>query len=185
MLPNLVTKLQWVKKQIRIAGKGHKNFLGGLKEDFLLRIKEAGEDLTRTQFWKLFRDVEPNDEKLFCHYMILDTQLSYAADFSEVWETSSAPLLPELKGRFRYGSVKLPADFVKLGGEPDWVQNEHFPICERCDRDMGLVIQIRSLPHKLTNKHEALRSYTFGDDGTFYLFQCPHCYSFQTSEQCH
>jgi len=180
-----MTKLQWVEKQIEIAGDNDSSFLGEFKNTFLSRIRDAGESLTRTQFWKLFRELKPRDKKLFCDYMILDTRLSYAADFSEVWDTSKAPTLPELKGQFCFGSVKLPADFVKLGGDPDWVQDERFPICGKCDRDMGLVVQIRSLPQKLTEKHEELQAYTFGDAGTFYLFQCPHCYSCQTYEQGH
>lgn len=182
-----MTKLEWVEKQIQIAGEGHENFLGDLKEKFISLIQQAGENLTRTHFWKLFHELRPKDAgNLYCDYMILDTQFCYSADFSEVWDVSKAPLLPEVKGsNFKWGAVDLPADFIKLGGEPDWIQDESFPICETCDCDMALMVQVKSLPYEITKKHEDLNIYTFGDAGTLYIFQCPNCQACHTDWQCY
>ena len=180
-----MTKLQWVKRQIQTAGNGNPNFLGELKSKLLLSVKEAGKGMTRTQFWKLFEQLRPEESSLYNDYMMLDNQLCLLADFSEVWDVSKAPLLPELKGTFHYGAVELPSDFIKLGGEPGWIQSESFPICESCDCDMGFVLQICPLPYELTRKHKKLIGYNVGGGSCrLYLFRCPHCSSFQTSIQC-
>jgi hypothetical protein len=118
---------------------------------------------------------------------LFDTQLCYAADFSEAWDVTEAPILPEVKaeGGFRFESVKLPEDFIKLGGEPDWIQNERYLICEKCDRDMGLLFQVKSLPYEIREQRPELERYAFGDAGNMYVFQCPECGGLRSDEQCH
>jgi len=69
--------------------------------------------------------------------------------------------------------------FVKLGGFPNWIQNEEYPKCNECSNPMIFVCQIESNEH-LYNGQDALM---FGDLGKLYVFAC--CNSVTTIMQCY
>ena len=53
---------------------------------------------------------------------------------------------------------------AKVGGSPKWLQGPAVPVCVRCDKPMGFLAQLKSLP-----------TLAFGDDGTLYSFVCLKC----------
>jgi hypothetical protein len=55
-----------------------------------------------------------------------------------------------------------PDDQVQLGGSPSWVQDEEYPSCDLCGRQMSLILQ---LPGTLLPGRTSPR-------GTFYFFGC-------------
>ena len=180
-----MSKLHWLNEQIEAAFKGA---VPDPVPEFLTRlvaeVEGAGEGLSRSAFMKIFERVRPEGSGAdFCNYMILGTQLSYVADFSEAWATVGTDALPEIKMRAKYRGTSLPEDFVKIGGTPEWIQDEAFPICEECDRDMVLFAQFKSLP--TLKKFPELAALQFGDDGNLYFFTCPGCATFKTDWQCH
>ena len=177
-------KLAWVRKQLEIASEGRSDFLGNLREPFLRKIEAAGEDLTRFQLWRLFQDLRPEADALYDDWKALDIQLCYEADLSEIWDTTNAPLLPEIETAAKFDATELPHEFVKIGGQPDWIQDEDYPICEECDCNMALLMQLRSLPYELTNEHKQLRAFIFPGGGNIYLFKCPKCSSLRGTLQC-
>ncbi len=67
---------------------------------------------------------------------------------------------------------------TKLGGGPDWVQNDRVPVCEGCKKKMTFVAQIDSVEHQWeTNPHSVPASskdqkWMFGDVGMIYVFFC-------------
>jgi uncharacterized protein YwqG len=69
----------------------------------------------------------------------------------------------------------------KLGGQPDWEQNDETPRCPDCGETMTFVGQIDSVEHESkTNPHavNALspdQQYMFGDVGLIYVFFCFEC----------
>ncbi len=59
---------------------------------------------------------------------------------------------------------------TKLGGLPEWIQNNETPTCEKCGKEMSFVVQIDSLDYNGKNKE-----YMFGDVGMIYVFFCFDC----------
>lgn len=57
---------------------------------------------------------------------------------------------------------------VKLGGLPNWIQDEEYPTCGKCGKLMMFVCQINS-EEKLLSTHQSLM---FGDSGRLYTFVC-------------
>lgn len=55
-----------------------------------------------------------------------------------------------------------PMDLVQLGGSPSWVQDEEFPFCEQCQKQMSLILQV---PGTLLPGRAIPR-------GTFFFFGC-------------
>lgn len=74
---------------------------------------------------------------------------------------------------------------TKLGGEPDWIQNDDTPQCEQCRTAMAFVAQIDSVEHisvhnplafdKKSASVKKLRGWMFGDVGMIYVFYCFNC----------
>lgn len=173
-----------MQKQIKAASEGFDDLDAGFIPKFIAAVEAAGEGITRTEFMKLFEGFSPSDAgPEHCDYMMLDTQLSYAADFSEVWDIGAAKTLPEIAVRAQFGGVDLPGDFVKVGGSPDWIQDEDFPICGKCDGTMVLFAQFKSLP--ASKEHPQLSAYVFDDMGNLYLFTCPDCGTYESKLQSH
>ena len=102
------------------VSKGRKDFLGDLREVFLQKVAAAGEDLTRYEFWRIFQDLRPDDDFLYEDWSALDTHLSYKAKLSEIWDTSNAPLLPEIEAAAK---AKKPVALflISRGGEITYV----------------------------------------------------------------
>jgi len=69
--------------------------------------------------------------------------------------------------------------FVKIGGLPDWIQNEEYPKCNECGNTMIFVCQINSA-ESIYNGEDTLM---FGDSGKLYVFAC--CNSVATIMQCY
>jgi hypothetical protein len=57
---------------------------------------------------------------------------------------------------------------IKLGGLPNWIQDEEYPVCKKCGRIMMFVSQINS-DESFSEKNQALM---FGDSGRLYTFVC-------------
>jgi hypothetical protein len=182
-----MTKYEWTKKQIAEATKDYPP--GNLKyiDAFLAEVMKAGQSLTRTKFFEIYEACGPSDEDDadYFDYAILSDHWVLVADFGEAWNLPEAEPLPHITTTAKFGTFSLPVDFCSLGGTPDWVQNENYPICPECDADMLLFLQLKSLPHSITSQKEELSVYTFGDAGNFYLFHCPKCDTHKTSWECY
>lgn len=180
-------KYEWTKRQVEVATKEYPPDSRKYIDAFLTAVKEAGEGLTRTKFFELFEACGPGEGESvdYFDYPILADHWVLSADFSEAWDIETARPLARIATKAFAGKTELPADFCSLGGVPDWIQNQKFPICPTCDCDMVLFLQLKSLPYEITKKRKTLSPYQFGDAGNFYLFQCQTCGSFRTSEECH
>ena len=69
---------------------------------------------------------------------------------------------------------------TKLGGDPDWVQDEDTPVCDCCGQPMSFVAQIDSIEHQnrlnpLSRPALGEKDYMFGDVGMLYVFYCFDC----------
>ena len=61
----------------------------------------------------------------------------------------------------------------KLGGEPDWIQNDETPKCPHCKKHMEFVAQIDSIGY--TGSASTTGECMFGDVGMIYVFFCKKC----------
>lgn len=182
-----MTKYEWTKKEVEIATTDYPPDNRRFIDAFLDAVKQAGQSLTRTKFFELYEACAPGEgeDADYFDYSVLDDHWVLGADFSEAWHMPPTPPLPEITTKATGGTIDLPDDFCRLGGTPDWIQNERFPICPECDCNMVLFLQLKSLPYEITKKVESLGAYTFGDAGNFYLFHCPKCDTHKTSWQCY
>lgn len=69
-----------------------------------------------------------------------------------------------------------PGPLHRLGGIPGWVQNEEYPTCVQCKREMQFAAQIDS---------DESVGIMFGDLGILYAFICEDCKITATFMQCH
>ena len=66
----------------------------------------------------------------------------------------------------------------KLGGAPDWDQNDETPLCPGCGQPMVFVGQIDSVEHHDDQNPHSIspfshqQEYMFGDVGMLYVFFC-------------
>lgn len=182
-----MTKYEWTYQQIEMATKDYPPANRQFMDSFLDSVKKAGQSLTRTEFFKLYEACGPgeNEDVDYFDYATLDDYWVYTADFSEAWDMPLTPPLPHIITTATAGETALPSDFCSLGGTPEWLQYEDFPICAECDCDMVLFLQLKSLPRSITKTQESLEVYAFGDAGNFYLFHCPKCRTHKTSWECH
>ena len=114
-------------------------------------------------------------------FMALPIQLQCEADYSEVWDVSSAEAYPELKVSAQFQGRKLPDDFVRIGGQSKWVHPTDTPICPVCDRNMAVLAELDSLPRELVKQLPALEAFTFGDMWQLLVFACRDCWQFSAS----
>ena len=69
----------------------------------------------------------------------------------------------------------------KLGGMPDWVQNDETPRCTGCGELMTFVGQLDSVEHQSTDNPHSINAlssdqeFMFGDVGMIYVFFCKDC----------
>lgn len=94
-----MTKVEWLKRQIEAASEGDPEFLSSIRDALIARIKAAGEQVTRVEFKRIVESFQPEDGPEFAEYMMLDTQLCYAADYSEAWSVAKPACLPEISVR--------------------------------------------------------------------------------------
>jgi hypothetical protein len=79
---------------------------------------------------------------------------------------------------------------TKLGGKPDWVQNDNTPNCPHCRAPMIFVSQIDSVEHYWdSNPHSVHvlsddQKWMFGDVGMIYVFFCFDCTTTSSVFQC-
>ena len=89
------------------------------------------------------------------------------------------PFLPEVKLIRADGKNPFPnaGDNIglrnKLGGRPDWIQNDETPVCEKCGKKMFFYGQLDSYDH----------DHNIGDCGMIYVFYCPECMEDKTIVQ--
>jgi len=62
----------------------------------------------------------------------------------------------------------------KLGGKPDWIQNDETPKCPKCKKPMTFICQIDSIGY--TGSAKTTGEYMFGDVGMLYNFFCFDCH---------
>jgi uncharacterized protein YwqG len=111
-------------------------------------------------------------------------------------------LLPEFRvtlTRLKEGETAYPTDGphyeyhgqrTKLGGKPDWVQNDETPTCLDCGAPMTFVSQIDSVEHQWkSNPHSVSalsddQKWMFGDVGMIYVFFCFDCNTTSSVFQC-
>ena len=62
---------------------------------------------------------------------------------------------------------------TKLGGKPNWIQNDETPSCPQCRERMKLIAQIDSFDDNWQTLKGDNRFY-FGDNGRIYVF-FPYC----------
>ena len=79
---------------------------------------------------------------------------------------------------------------TKLGGDPDWDQNDEIPVCDNCKQSMTFVAQVDSVEHESnSNPHSVSalseeRKWMFGDVGMIYVFFCFGCLETKSVFQC-
>jgi len=82
---------------------------------------------------------------------------------------NSSPFTEEL---FKFSRTsdegQLENAFLKIGGQPDWIQNDEHPACTTCNNKMKFIIEIQTI-EDLSNGSESL---AFGDNGKLYVFAC-------------
>lgn len=120
-------------------------------------------------------------DKRFNSKKIFTTSLPilYCFDCLEDQEYKPVNLNREIENRkaFTEGNYKFKSSivseiliqaFLKIGGQPIWVQNDEHPKCSNCQGTMKFVMEMKT-DEELTNGEEAL---VFGDDGKLYVFAC-------------
>jgi len=82
--------------------------------------------------------------------------------------------------RLQPGGKAVPLDYpdnigkrTKLGGEPDWEQEDETPVCPECGEFLTFVAQIDSIDYSGWGKAD--ERYMFGDVGMIYVFYCLAC----------
>lgn len=63
---------------------------------------------------------------------------------------------------------ELQNAFLKIGGQPAWIQGDEHPQCPSCSKTMKFIIEINTAEN-LTNGVDTL---AFGDSGKLYVFAC-------------
>lgn len=154
---------------------------------FLHEVWKEGDTLTRKRFWKILKECQPSREETdnYLDYNQLSNHFSLVSNFSKAWPESDSIPLQSLTASVNCGRMKLPKEFCKFGGEPDWIQDEKVPVCPSCDGDMAMLLQLKSLPRTVTEREPSLAAYTFGDSGNFYVFCCPSCGEYDTAWDCY
>ena len=85
--------------------------------------------------------------------------------------------LPEILLVPRGGSLsKYKAENSKIGGKPDWIQNNETPICKKCRVKMQFYGQLGSIGCSNRKFRDMDARLTFGDCGAFYVFACEECW---------
>ncbi|MDQ8192744.1 hypothetical protein, partial [Roseibacillus persicicus] len=173
--PEIMTQLSWVKRHL----KGNTEFDSETLDSeaigkFIEALAKSKNSMTRTEFWKLYEELDPEEGDY--SYDILGIRLEHSEAQLEVWDLEPSKPLSELKTVVSFRDTELPPDFLQLGG----VANREGPppICSECDADMVLLTQLSSVPWDLERKHEELGRFQFGDAGRVYLHFCPDCNTF-------
>jgi hypothetical protein len=72
--------------------------------------------------------------------------------------------------KFKRGADEeaLEKAFLKMGGQPIWIQEDEYPKCSKCSNTMKFILEIKT-DEDLTNGIDTL---AFGDSGKLYVFAC-------------
>ena len=175
-------KIDWIKKGFEIASRGKPDFWPTGEKRMLKLAEERGESLKRQMFWDVLLEQYNSEAGGDCGgppdeaHTVLEYFLE-RADFSEAWETEPVIPFPEVPEDVLLNTLKKNR-FLKIGGKPEWIQYPNNPICPDCDRNMALLIQLKSLPDELRKQHPSLSEMSFADGGIVYLFHCKDCGQF-------
>jgi hypothetical protein len=172
-----MTKVEWLAAELSKAGRGNEDFWKEGSGDLLRFVQQAGEGLSRRDFWREFHRLfqngigpgGPSGDWLDASWHFYNK-----ADFSQVWDTEPFEPLPRVENSVLRAALG-ENDFIRVGGSPEWLQSANTPPCPRCERDMGLIAEIRSLPEDISSKHPGLETFMFADCGRFYVFHCKAC----------
>jgi hypothetical protein len=106
--------------------------------------------------------------------------LKTKAQFTEV-KGENVILFPEGEIDFVKSSdgEENPKALFKVGGLPDWIQDEVHPLCPECHKNMIFVCQINT-DESISNGKDVQ---AFGDSGKLYVFTC--CNSITNIMQCY
>lgn len=87
-------------------------------------------------------------------------------------KTSAPTLSPFTDRKFKFKRETIEENeeeaFLKIGGQPNWIQDEEHPNCNMCSAPMKFLIQINT-DEALTNGQHVL---AIGDSGKLYVFAC-------------
>jgi uncharacterized protein YwqG len=78
----------------------------------------------------------------------------------------------------------------KLGGLPDWMQDEDWPTCPSCRERMTFVAQLDSFEHDSDRNPHRIdclsgnQHFMFGDVGMIFVFLCFECLETRSVVQC-
>ena len=106
------------------------------------------------------------------------------ADILRCYRIKFEILPPEEVADDRYGMRS------RLGGKPDWEQNDETPVCGSCGKQITFIGQIDSIEHDAKyNPHRVdclskNQQYMFGDVGMIYVFFCFECLETTSVFQC-
>jgi len=96
---------------------------------------------------------------------------------SQIYKPANLDILPvtfntftEQKFVFKreINEEKEKNSLLKIGGQPNWIQNDEHPICTCCNSPMKFIVEINT-DEKITNGNSIL---AFGDNGKLYVFAC-------------
>jgi hypothetical protein len=113
---------------------------------------------------------------------IITFDFANKSNFREVHENEMR-VFPEAEIDFIKATGKEEEEqkkaLVKIGGMPNWIQDEEWPVCPNCKNKMLFVCQVNTDESISNGKF----SQAFGDSGTLYVFNC--CKYVSTVMQCY
>jgi len=118
---------------------------------------------------------------LFCFDCLEDTTIQLAPASVQGQQRQSGAEFPATPVALRESSDPETETerLIKVGGLPDWIQNEDHPTCPECGKLMVFVVQVNS-DEAIKGKKQVLM---FGDCGKLYSFSC--CHTVTTLMQCY
>jgi hypothetical protein len=112
--------------------------------------------------------IEVNNPPILHCFNCLETQ-NYNINSLDI-EPTNKRSFTETNYKFKRGTDEenLSNSFLKIGGQPIWIQNDEHPKCSKCNKTMKFIIEIKT-DENLTNGIDTL---AFGDSGKLYVFAC-------------
>ncbi len=98
----------------------------------------------------------------------LESQSYKPATLAETPITNSSFTEQKFVFKRETNEEKEKNSLLKIGGQPNWIQNAEHPTCECCNSPMKFIAEINT-DENLTNGNAVL---AFGDSGKLYVFAC-------------
>ena len=167
------------------------NIITDYVEKFLAEVENMGEQMTRNQFWDLIdscdkpRMFDSRNNVTSAHLAWTDfiNKARLITADPEYWNQENVETLTEISTGILVRDKLLPSDFVKLGGEPDWIQSQSIPQCQKCKFAMQLFVQVKSPSSVGLRDISELTDFEQSDSGTTYIFRCYQCSEYNVIEQ--